>query len=154
MEHSFRTFNGNKPVDLVPYVRDYMSKNEGIELLVGSDSQNCGLETRYAVVVALYRPTKGAHLLYSKIITPRIPVKRNVERLVNEVWFSTEVAETFKHELGVVARWIDIDLNPDPKYGSNKAFTDAVGIVTGMGYNVRHKGLNPMLTYAADALIK
>lgn len=36
----------------------------------------------------------------------------------------------------------------------NAALASAVGIVTGMGYKIRHKGNNPMLTYAADHLVK
>ena len=77
-------------------------------------------------------------MLYSRFTTPR--ERENTNRLLNEVWFSVEVAEKIKSELGIKATWIDIDLNPDPKYRSNAALTSAVGIVTGMGYNVRHKG--------------
>jgi predicted RNase H-related nuclease YkuK (DUF458 family) len=85
-------------------------------------------------------------------LTPR--ERENTVRLLNEVWHSVETAEVLKNELGVKAQWIDIDLNPDPRYKSNQALTSAVGIVTGMGYNVRHKGNNPVMTYAADQLVK
>lgn len=36
----------------------------------------------------------------------------------------------------------------------NQSLTSAVGIVTGMGYSVRHKGNSPIMTYAADSLVK
>jgi predicted RNase H-related nuclease YkuK (DUF458 family) len=49
---------------------------------------------------------------------------------------------------------IDIDLNPDPKYKSNEVFRQAVGLVEGMGYEVRYKTLGPIATYAADHLVK
>jgi predicted RNase H-related nuclease YkuK (DUF458 family) len=50
--------------------------------------------------------------------------------------------------------WIDVDLNPDPRYKSNEVFRQAIGMVEGMGYKVRYKTMDPMITYAADYLIK
>ena len=50
--------------------------------------------------------------------------------------------------------WIDIDLNPDQRFKSNEVFRQAVGMVEGMGYKVRYKTMDPMITYAADYLIK
>ena len=104
------------------------------------------------MVIGLYKPGKGAHVLYSKFSTPR--ERDDVSRLLNEVWFSTELAEKIREESGLRATWIDIDLNPDPKYRSNQALSSAVGIVTGMGYQVRHKGNSPMMCYCADSLVK
>jgi hypothetical protein len=104
------------------------------------------------VVVALYRSGKGAHVLYRRWKTKREHV-RNV-RLLNEVWYAVETAELLK-EAGIPKpKWIDIDLNPDPKYKSNEVFRQAVGLVEGMGYEVRYKTLGPIATYAADHLVK
>jgi predicted RNase H-related nuclease YkuK (DUF458 family) len=65
-----------------------------------------------------------------------------------------ETAE-FMREAGIPKpRWIDIDLNPDPRYKSNEVFRQAVGLVEGMGYEVRYKTLGPIATYAADHLVK
>jgi len=150
----FKNFANHNPVDLIPYIKNYIDTHENIEILVGCDSQNKCNITTYAVVIALYTPGKGAHVVYNKQVTPRVSIPENTVRLLNEVWFSVEVAELIRVELGIVARWIDIDLNPDPKYNSNKALTNAVGIVTSMGYNVRHKGMSPVMTYAADYLVK
>lgn len=152
MEKTFRTLSTNVTVELVDYVKKYIDSHPNTEVLIGCDSQNRKKETIYAVVIGLYKPGKGAHVLYSRFNTPR--EKENVNRLLNEVWFSVEVAESLKNNIGVKATWIDIDLNPDPKYRSNQALASAVGIVTGMGYNVRHKGHSPVMTYAADHLVK
>jgi predicted RNase H-related nuclease YkuK (DUF458 family) len=152
MDRQFKTLIKGKDVNLIPYVKDHISKFPETEILIGCDSQNRKGETIYAIVVGMYNPGKGAHVLYSRFVTPR--GKDNVARLLNEVWFSVEVAEEIKKELGVTAAFIDIDLNPDPKYKSNLALAGAVGIVTGMGYHVRHKGDSPMMTYAADQLVK
>lgn len=152
MEKKFKTLSGNKDISLVPYIGDYLKENPETEILIGCDSQNRGGETIYAIVIGLYRPGKGAHVIYSRFTTRR--ERDSVNRLLTEVWQSVEVAETLKNELGVVAKWIDIDINPDPKYKSNQALATAVGIVTGMGYKVRHKGNSPVMTYAADMLVK
>lgn len=152
MERVFKTLSQHKPVDLIPYIKDYVSQHSDLEILVGCDSQNRKAETIYAIVIGLYTPGKGAHVLYSRFISPR--ERENTVRLLNEVWYSVEVAEKIKNDIGIVATWIDIDLNPDPKYRSNQALSSAVGIVTGMGYKVRHKGLSPVMTYAADHLVK
>jgi predicted RNase H-related nuclease YkuK (DUF458 family) len=152
MEKVYKTLSTNVHVDLVSYIKSYIQKHPETQVLIGCDSQNRKKETIYAIVIGLYKPGKGAHVIYSKFSTIR--EKENVNRLLNEVWFSVEVAEILKQDVGVVATWIDIDLNPDPKYRSNQALASAVGIVTGMGYSVRHKGHSPVMTYAADHLVK
>ena len=152
MERVFKTLAKSKNVELINYIKDYIKEHSNVEILIGCDSQNRKQETIYAIVIGLYTPGKGAHVLYSKFNTPR--ERENVTRLLNEVWFSTETAELIREQTGIIATWIDIDLNPDPKYRSNQALASAVGIVTGMGYKVRHKGNSPMMSYAADTLVK
>ena len=152
MDRIFKTLVSNQKVELVQYIEEYVSQHPEIEILVGCDSQNRKRETIYAIVIGLYKPGKGAHVLYSRFTTTR--ERENTNRLLNEVWFSVEVAEKIKSELNIIATWIDIDLNPDPKYRSNSALASAVGVVTGMGYKVRHKGNSPVMTYAADHLVK
>lgn len=148
----FKTLVGHKSVELINYIKDYKASHPEMEILVGCDSQNRKRETIYAIVIGMYNPGKGAHVLYSRFIVPR--EKDNIVRLLNEVWFSVEIAEAIKNESNIVAKWIDIDLSSDPKYKSNAALASAVGIVTGMGYAVRHKGNSPVMTYAADQLVK
>jgi predicted RNase H-related nuclease YkuK (DUF458 family) len=148
----FKTLFNKEKINLIQYIAEYKETHPNVEILVGCDSQNRKKETFYAIVIGLYNPGKGAHVLYSKFEVPR--EKDNVTRLINEVWFSVEVAEQIRLETDIRAKFIDIDLNPDPRYKSNAALTSAVGIVTGMGYAVRHKGHSPMMTYAADNLVK
>lgn len=152
MKREFKVLSTKKRVDLIEYIKEYTNNYPGIQILIGCDSQNRKQETVYALVVGLYNPGKGAHVLYSRFTTPR--ERENTVRLLNEVWFSVETAELIKNELNIIATWIDIDLNPDPKYRSNQALASAVGIVTGMGYKVRHKGNSPVMTYAADTVCK
>ena len=146
-----RLYDG-KSVDLISYVKDYVGKKDNVEILIGCDSQNFSDKTIYAIVVALYDRGKGAHVLYKRWKTPR-EVTRNI-RLLNEVWYAIETAENMKADGVPEVKWIDIDINPDPKYKSNEVLRQAVGLVEGMGYKVRYKTLGPIATYAADHLVK
>jgi predicted RNase H-related nuclease YkuK (DUF458 family) len=146
-----KLYSGEK-VDLITYVKEYMETHKGVEILIGCDSQNFNNRTIYAIVVALYHTGKGAHVLYNKWTAQREPV-RSV-RLLNEVWYAVEAAEVMKNADIPKVKWIDIDINPDPKYKSNEVFRQAVGLVEGMGYEVRYKTLGPIATYAADHLVK
>ena len=146
-----RLYDGRK-VELEDYVKEYMSTKENVEILIGCDSQNFSDKTIYAIVVALYDKGKGAHVLYNRWKTQREPT-RNV-RLLNEVWYAVEVAEHLKNAGLPKVKWIDIDINPDPKFKSNEVLRQAVGLVEGMGYSVRYKTLGPIATYAADHLVK
>lgn len=139
-------------IDLVSYVTDYLQKFPNVELLVGCDSQNVRNETVFAAVVALYNPGKGAHVIFRKWRTPLERV-RSV-RLLNEVWYSVEIAEEIRNAGLPKVKYIDIDLNPDPKYKSNEVFRQAVGLVEGMGYSVRYKTLGALVTHSADGLTK
>jgi len=129
MEKVFKTLVSNNVIDLIPYIKNYTDNNDGIEILIGCDSQNRKRETVYAVVVGLYTPGKGAHVLYTRYTTPR--EKDKDTRLINEVWASVELAERIKNEIGLITRYIDIDINVDKKFGSNSALASAAGLVSG-----------------------
>lgn len=148
----YRKLNSGEEVDLLPYVSEYMENYHDVEILIGCDSQNFSDKTIYAVVVALYHKGKGAHVLYRRWKTKREPT-RSV-RLLNEVWYAIETAEEMRNSGIPKATWIDVDLNPDPRFKSNEVFRQAVGMVEGMGYQVRYKSLGPIATYAADHLVK
>lgn len=138
--------------EVVDYVKEYLSKHDDIEILIGCDSQNHGAETVYAVVVAMYRPGKGAHIIFRKWKSPK--EFSRPERLLNEVWFSIEVAELLTGAGIKKPAYIDIDINPDPRYKSNQVFRQAIGWVEAYGYTPRAKHDGVMATYMADSLVK
>ena len=149
----FRTLYGTNIPDLIEYVREYISNREDVEILIGSDSQCYGhKKTIYGVVIALYTPGKGAHVLCYRETTPM--EYSTPSRLINEVWKSIEVAEWMRENGLPKPTWIDIDLNPDPKFKSNSVLRQAVGLVEGMGYKVRYKHLGALTTYAANHLVR
>jgi predicted RNase H-related nuclease YkuK (DUF458 family) len=148
----YKRLHDSVKVDLISYIKDWIEVKPNVEILIGCDSQNFSDKTIYAIVIALYDTGKGAHVLYNRWKTQREPT-RNV-RLLNEVWYAVEAAETLKAAGLPKVKWIDIDINPDPKYKSNEVLRQAVGLVEGMGYKVRYKTLGPIATYAADHLVK
>ena len=149
----FRTLYGTEVLDIVSYIREYLSHRDNVEILIGSDSQCYGnKKTIYGVVIALYTPGKGAHVLCTR---ETLPMEHNTpSRLLGEVWKSIEMAEFLKENGLPKPQWIDIDLNPDPKYKSNSVLRQAVGMVEGMGYKVRYKHLGALTTYAANHLVR
>lgn len=142
----FRKFNRQK-VDLVPYVRDYVKNFPNTEILIGCDSQNMGRHTSYAVVVVLYEPGHGGHVIYRRMKEER--ERNRAVRLMNEVWKSVEVA-TYLRDNGLDIKYIDIDINPSPKFKSNEVYDSACGLVKGCGFDCRYKTLAPLCTTMAD----
>jgi predicted RNase H-related nuclease YkuK (DUF458 family) len=118
MEKTFKTLASNQKIELIQYIKEYMENHLNVDIIISCDSQNRKRETIYAIVVGLYTPGKGAHVLYSRFNTSR--ERENTVRLLNEVWFSVEIAEQINNELGIKAKWIDIDINEDKKYKSNE----------------------------------
>ena len=149
----FRTLYGTPIPDVVEYIREYISTRENVEILIGSDSQSySNRKTVYGVVIALYTKGKGAHVLCTR---ETLPMEYNTaSRLLGEVWKSIEIAEYLKENGLPKPTWIDIDLNPDPKFKSNSVLRQAVGMVEGMGYKVRYKHVGALMTYAANHLVR
>ena len=48
--------------------------------------------------------------------------------------------------------YIDIDVNPNPKWKSNEVFESARGLVEGMGYRGRYVRLSVVATCCADQI--
>ena len=149
----FKTLHGTPVPEVVEYIREYISTRENVEILIGSDSQCYGnKKTIYGVVIALYTPGKGAHVLCTR---ETVAMEYNTPtRLLSEVWRSIEIAEYLKEHGLPKPQWIDIDLNPDPRFKSNSVLRQAVGLVEGMGYKVRYKHLGALTTYAANHLVR
>ena len=148
----FSKLSSNLKVDLCAYINAYIEEYPDTDIMIGCDSQNYAESTIYAVVVALYKKGKGAHLLYRRWKTTKEYTRST--RLLKEVWHAIETAELMRGSGLPKPIWIDVDLNPDQRYKSNEIFRQAVCMVEGMGYRVRYKSMDPMVTYAADHLIK
>lgn len=150
MELKFKSLSTRKEVDLIPYVKDFLANNSDTTIFVGCDSQN-ERYTTYATVIVLHNAGKGGHVLYAKDIVSKIPDR--FTRLWNEVEYSLQTA-TILSENGIKPNYIDLDLNPDPKYKSNQVLRAALGYVESMGYTPRCKPEAMVASYVADAICK
>lgn len=147
----FRTTRGEK-IELIDYVKQYISSHPNVNIFVGTDSQNYRTGTVYATAVVLYNPGKGGHIIFQREKTPREKV-RSV-RLMNEVWKSIETANMMCDAGLPKPQYIDIDVSPLGKCKSNEVFESAKGLVEGMGYKCRYKTIGPIATWAADYIVR
>ena len=156
---NFRTLYGQPIPNIVEYIKDYLSAHENVDILIGCDSQHFNRnKTVYGIVVVLYTRGKGGHVLCYKDVDTSVKYMAAREimatRLINEVWKSIEIADYLTSNGLPKPEWIDIDLNPDPKYKSNTVLRQAIGLVEGMGYKPRWKKNGAMVTYAANYLAR
>lgn len=147
----FRKFNREKIESFVDYVKEYVATHYGIEVIVGSDSQNRGQYTVYSTVVAMYTPGHGGHCIYERWREPRERIRQN--RLLKEVERSIKAANTLR-EAGIKVNRIDLDINENKKYKSSEVFSTAKGWVEGSGYECSYKTLGPLVTTMADYIVK
>ena len=151
---SFKKFTGEKVIDVPEYIKTYCQEHKEfpIEIMVGTDSQNKSRVTTYSTVIVLYTPGHGGHCIFKRWNTPKETVRQ--VRLLKEVEESINTANSLVEAGCPKPKYIDIDLNPNPKYKSNDVFQSAKGWVEASGYEVRFKSLGPLVTSAADWLVK
>jgi predicted RNase H-related nuclease YkuK (DUF458 family) len=148
----YKKMYGNDEFELIPYIKEYLSDNDNIQIIIGGDSQNTSDKTIYVVSVVFYRNKKGAHVIYKKWKSKKELISS--VRILNEVWHAIEVAEEIKNSGVACVSFIDLDINPSSKYKSNEVFNQAVGMVESMGYPVRYKTMGIVATYSSDYLVK
>lgn len=153
MPIKFKTYNGKPIEDVGSYIRKFINENHNnVDILIGCDSQGKGRKTKYCTSIVLYVRGNGGHVIFTEEITP---IEKNIQvKIINETWKAISVAEYLKEINLDCVKYIDIDVNPDPKYGSNSAFKQAVGMVEGMGYKFRYKHGGAMINHTADHLAR
>ena len=149
--------------DLIQYTKLTLAKysNNDVRIYVGTDSQSLKRHpvTGYITCVAYHIGTinidgifygRGVHILYKEKKVKKI--KNTFHRLWKEVEMSMNVAEELR-DAGLLIYKIDLDLNQDKTYQSNRCIAGATGMLTGLGYNVASKPDELFATCAADNLI-
>ena len=135
-------------VSLDTYLSHYLSENPDAQIIIGCDSKNRDSETVYGLVIVLYKEKKGGHVLYAKQRVSRI--RDRWSRLWREVELSVALANELQEKGFPKVKFIDLDLNPDPRFKSNDVVRAAVGLVESMGYEARTKPYSLCASYAAD----
>ncbi len=151
MDRIFRSMGDRQEVELGPYTKDMISKFPNVKIYVGSDSQNYPKTSLYATTVVFRFENNGAHVIYHKEATP--VVTDMWTRLWGELQRSIDVAGYLRFEWDIPIEQIDLDLNSDPEFKSNKVFQAAMGYAQSMGYNAKTKPDLLMATWAANVLV-
>jgi predicted RNase H-related nuclease YkuK (DUF458 family) len=151
MNRVFKKMGNHQQVELGKYAQEMQKKYPAMKIYVGSDSQNYATKTLYATTVVFRFENNGAHVIYHKEATPL--VNDMWTRLWGELQRSIDVAGYLRFECGVRIEQIDLDLNSDPDYPSNKVFQAAVGYAQSMGYKAKTKPDLLIATWAANVLV-
>lgn len=151
MTRTFRKMGDHSKVELGEYAKEMLTKNPGMKIYVGSDSQNYATKTLYATTVVFRFEHAGAHVIFHRESTPLVTDMWT--RLWGELQRSIDVAGYLKFECDIPIEQIDLDVNSDPEYPSNKLFQAAVGYAQSLGYKAKTKPDLLMATWAANVLV-
>ena len=154
----FKKSSGEKISNIEDYVKTYVNTHPNIDVMVGTDSQTRGGKTTFSTVVAMYdhgdgEHGHGAHCIFNRWSVPKYKKEQRFERLLKETEESINTAKKLR-DSGIKIKYVDIDINPDPKYKSSEAYTAAKGWVEGEGFECRYKTLGPLITSFADWMVK
>ena len=148
----WRNLGDRKIVDPVEHLTEWISNNPGCKIYIGCDSSNLGSATTFATVIVLHKENKGGHVIYNRTSEDRI--RSRYERLWREVELSVSAAHLLASWGFGKPDYIDIDLNPDPRYQSNTLLSSAVGMVESMGIKPRWKSKSPWAISVADSICR
>jgi predicted RNase H-related nuclease YkuK (DUF458 family) len=152
MNRVFKSGTTNKPIQLIPYMLDYIKEYPETKIYVGTDSQNRGPETIYVTAVVLRYRSRGCHVLYFKT---KVPIVRDFwSRLWRETEMSIETAMFIVENSPLKVESIDLDFNDDEYKASNKLVAASKGWVSSAGFRSTTKPSLQIATRAADHIIR
>jgi predicted RNase H-related nuclease YkuK (DUF458 family) len=144
-------------------IKEELSLGHKLTIAVGTDSQTETRGYKFATVILVtVKKDMGGGLtkgLGGKVMhaTYRLPTyarhKAGVnERMLIEVGKSIEVANEIAPLLDKYKIKLELhaDINPDPRWESNKAMSAAIGWILGMGYDFKIKPLAFAASFSAD----
>jgi len=144
-------------------IQEEKALNHDLRIAVGTDSQRYGRKYKFATVILItVRENlgggvivgRGGKILYGTYIMELYARdKEGVnERMMIEVGKSMEIAYQINpllERFGIKME-IHADINPDPKWESNKALSNAIGYILGMGYDFKVKPAAFAASYCGD----
>jgi len=144
-------------------IKEELELKHQLMVSVGTDSQRSGRGYKFATVILItVREDLGGGVTVGrggKIISATYHLntfgkdKEGVnERMLTEVGKSIEVAYEISPilEKHGIKMEIHADINPDPKWESNKSLNHAVGYILGMGYEFKIKPSAWAASYGGD----
>lgn len=148
----WRRLSDKKEIDLEEYLKNWIEQNPEHKIYIGCDSHNEVGKTTFATVIVLHYSSGGGHVLYHRSVFPLI--EDRYQRLWKEVEYSVSAATELINLGFDKPDYIDIDLNPDPKYKSNTLLRAAVGLIESLGIPARYKTKSPWAISIADSICK
>lgn len=148
----WKRLSDKKSIDLIPYLREWITNNPIHKIYIGCDSHNEATKSTFATVIVLHYDSGGGHVLYSRDVFTLI--KDRHERLWKEVEFSVAAAMYLIENGLEKPDYIDVDLNPDPRYKSNSVLRAALGLIESIGIVPRYKTKSPWSISIADKACK
>ena len=154
-------------VPLIDYLENLIKEerelNHDLRVSVGTDSQREGRGYKFATVILItVKENLGGGVIVGrggKIIASTYNIKMHQknkegvnERMLTEVGKSIDVAYEINPLLEKYGIKMEIhaDINPDPKWESNKALSNAIGWILGMGYDYKVKPNAFAASYCGD----
>lgn len=130
-------------------IKEEFASGRDLKVSVGTDSQRHGKGYKFATIICIEtrdRGTsigRGGKLIISEEVLPVYKKgKEGVnDRMITEVGKSIDIAYLITPLLNEYDIKLEVhaDINPDPKWESNKALKSAMGWVMGMGYEFKIK---------------
>lgn len=154
----YKELGGEYIDNLEEYVETYLRKYPEVKLHIGTDSVK---NYKFATAICFEHPSAGVHYIFKRYDIA--PIEVVALKMLTEVGYTIEVAEyleekliSYKKELGYEEHSkisiLHIDVNPDPRWGSHKAYSDVVGWARGAGYRYFTKPYAWAASTAADFL--
>jgi predicted RNase H-related nuclease YkuK (DUF458 family) len=150
MNGVFRSMEDGRAVDVFDHVRSALEGRSDVEVMVGCDSHNRQLYTLYTTTIVIRYHRNGARVLYRREKAPKVTDLWT--RLWGEVERSLAVAQLLRETGRIPVKRIDMDLNSDNRFASNKLHTAAVGYIRSHGYEPYTKPEMLIASWAANVL--
>lgn len=142
-----------RPIDW-NLVREYIATTSPKSTVyVGVDSQQHGQYTHFGLAVVIHiESSKGGKMFVEISKAERMASMR--ERLMKEVELAVDGAFQVIDVIDKRGFVVHLDINPDPAHKSNSICKEAIGYVTGQGFECALKPYSWCASHAADHLIQ
>lgn len=151
MEKYFRLESG-EIVNVLDHCREILSKYPDAQILVGCDSQNTKIFTKYSVAIVFRYGNTGAHFIYQNIKVSKIRDLFN--RLFKECELSLEIARYISENTAYKIAGIELDFNDFKKTKSTPLISATKGWCESLGFKAILKSGEMIACKAADRMCR
>ena len=132
-----------------------LDSSNASSIYIGCDSLRLPSKNKavFSTVVVLHKDSKhGCQIFHNQVTIPDYGQMR--PRLLMEVQYALEAFYAIEDVVGDRRLEIHLDVNPDPRHGSNVVTSEALGWVRGLGIEARVKPDSFAATTAADHFVR